>query len=168
MMTCPLSRDPHDRLCCRKKKTWHRQNSTWRSRPVVFSLLPSCTYCGNNCEDDLVPCRIWRLVSRNPERHRQQRCLRMLVHMKKSSEKSLSLITYGACNCYVTAWSKCIATYKSGSKQIWRRIFSVWNHIAKAQTDRTKLPQLSFHFAKQLQHGFSSLFFFRFRLRSVF
>ena len=34
------------------------------------------------------------------------------------------------------AWQR-VATYKSGSKQTWRRIFFVWNHIEKAQTDRT-------------------------------
>ena len=34
------------------------------------------------------------------------------------------------------AWQH-VATYKSGSKQTWRRIFFVWNHIEKAQTDRT-------------------------------
>ena len=34
------------------------------------------------------------------------------------------------------AWQR-VATYKSGSKQTWRRVFFVWNHIEKAQTDRT-------------------------------
>ena len=34
------------------------------------------------------------------------------------------------------AW-QCVATYKSGSKQTWRRIFFVWNHIEQARTDRT-------------------------------
>ena len=29
------------------------------------------------------------------------------------------------------AWQR-VATYKSGSKQTWRRIFFVWNHIEKA------------------------------------
>ena len=33
------------------------------------------------------------------------------------------------------AWQR-VATYKSGSKQTWCRIFFVWN-IEKAQTDRT-------------------------------
>ena len=34
------------------------------------------------------------------------------------------------------AWQR-VATYKPGSKQTWRRIIFVWNHIEKAQTDRT-------------------------------
>ena len=34
------------------------------------------------------------------------------------------------------AWQR-VATYKSGSKQTWCRIFFVWIHIEKAQTDRT-------------------------------
>ena len=52
------------------------------------------------------------------------------------------------------AWQR-IATYKSGSKQTWRRIFFVWNHIEKAQTDRTpaQLP-----LAVQLQPGFFVFF----------
>ena len=34
------------------------------------------------------------------------------------------------------AWQR-VATYKSGSKQTWRRIFFLWNHIEKAQAGRT-------------------------------
>ena len=34
------------------------------------------------------------------------------------------------------AWQR-VATFKSDSKQTWRRIFFVWNHIEKAQVDRT-------------------------------
>ena len=34
------------------------------------------------------------------------------------------------------AWQR-VAAYKSGSKQTWRGIFFVWNHIEKAQTHRT-------------------------------
>ena len=52
-----------------------------------------------------------------------------------------------------------VATYKSGSKQTWRRIFSIWNHIEKAQTDRTKLPKPNSYFAAQVQAGFFSFFF---------
>ena len=54
-----------------------------------------------------------------------------------------------------------VATYKSGSKQTWRRIFFVWNHIEKAQTGVEQIAagwQASFHFAEQLQPGFSSFF----------
>ena len=52
------------------------------------------------------------------------------------------------------AWQR-VATYKSGSKQTWRRIFFVWNHIEKAQTDRTpaQLP-----LAEQLQPVFFVFF----------
>ena len=52
------------------------------------------------------------------------------------------------------AWQR-VATYKSGSKQTWRRIFFVWNHIEKAKTDRTPAHV---HFAEELQPGFSCLF----------
>ena len=65
---------------------------------------------------------------------------------------------YRACKCtaWLNAWQH-VATYKSGSKQTWRRIFSVSNRSAKAQTDRTKLPQPRFHYAEQLQPGFLAL-----------
>ena len=52
------------------------------------------------------------------------------------------------------AWQR-VATYKSGSKQTWRRIFFVCNHIEKAQTRIEH--QSSFHFVEQLQLCFSCL-----------
>ena len=108
MITCPHSRALHDRLGDkRKKKTRHRQTSMWRSRPAVFSLLPSALgdlvlQCSvffplhllQNHKDDLVR-RLWRLVLKNPKQHRQHRCLRIIVHPKKSSKKSPSLIIFG-------------------------------------------------------------------------
>ena len=67
-------------------------------------------------------------------------------------------------------WQR-VATYKSGSKQTWRRIFSVWNHNEEAQTmqtDRTKLPhQLPLCWTATARF-FKPFFFFRFRLCSVF
>ena len=54
------------------------------------------------------------------------------------------------------AWQR-VATYKSGSKQTWRRIFFVWNHIEKAHAHRRIEQQPSFYFAEQLQPGLSCL-----------
>ena len=51
------------------------------------------------------------------------------------------------------AWHR-VATYKSGSKQTWRRFFFVWNHMRR---HRWIEHQPSFHFAEQLQPGFSCL-----------
>ena len=62
------------------------------------------------------------------------------------------------------AWQR-VATYKSGSKQTWRRIFFVWNHIEKAQTDRTP-AQLPLCWAATARFFLSS--FFRFRFRAIF
>ena len=62
------------------------------------------------------------------------------------------------------AWQR-VATYNSGSKQTWRRIFFVWNHIEKAQTDRTP-AQLPLCWAATARFILSS--FFRFRLLAIF
>ena len=62
------------------------------------------------------------------------------------------------------AWQR-VATYKSGSKQTWRRIFFVWNHIEKAQMDRTP-AQLPLCWAATARFFLSS--FFRFRFRATF
>ena len=65
------------------------------------------------------------------------------------------------------AW-QCVATYKSGSKQTWRRIFFAWNHIEKAQTGRTNAPaQLLLCWAAYSQ-VFLAFLFFSFRFRAVF
>ena len=61
------------------------------------------------------------------------------------------------------AWQR-VATYKSGSKQTWRCIFFVWNHIEKAQTDRTP-AQLPLCWAATAR---ISCLFSGFRFRAVF
>ena len=63
------------------------------------------------------------------------------------------------------AWQR-VAAYKSGSKQTWRRIF-VWNHIEKAQTDRTQ-AQLPLCRAATARFFLSFFFRFRFRVYSKF
>ena len=80
----------------KKKKKKEKKTTTLPKLSVEISscgLQSSslCTRCGKNRRDVLVRRKNWRLVSKNLKQHRQQRCLRILVHTKKSLEKSRSL-----------------------------------------------------------------------------
>ena len=147
----------------------HKEDCTITCGENDFKIRPSNSDGRNHCwQCSQLKCSSWqrlpqswahtrratKILSPTAQRARRQFLLSWSVIGLASATSQLDR----------NAWQR-VATYKSGSKQTWRRIFFVWNHIEKAQTDRTQ-AQLPLCWAATARFFLS--FFFRFRFRAIF
>ena len=140
-----------------KSKACQRSNNRRKSAYMVIDNIYACVSTRARTRAHTHPTHTHTRTHTPPHtrtqvhRHRQTK---QLCRQKHKHGDNIGL-TSAKSQLDRNAWQH-VATYKSGSKQTWRQIFSVWKHVEKAHMDRTKLPQPSFHFAEQLQPGFST------------